>query len=79
MAAGFAGHAGLAISSPAEHREVAQQATQRVQRSEDRGRIARDLHDHVIGGLFATGLGIQALAGRTAGAAWPRPGLAARR
>ena len=65
MAAGFAGHAGLAIEL-ATAREVAQQATQRVQRSEDRGRIARDLHDHVIGGLFATGLGIQALAGRTA-------------
>ena len=65
MAAGFAGHAGLAIEL-ATAREVAQQATQRVQRSEDRGRIARDLHDHVIGGLFATGLGIQAVAGRTA-------------
>ncbi len=65
MAAGFAGHAGLAIEI-ATAREVAQQATQRVLRSEDRGRIARDLHDHVIGGLFATGLGIQALAGRTA-------------
>ena len=65
MAAGFAGHAGLAIEL-ATAREVAQQATQRVLRSEDRGRIARDLHDHVIGGLFATGLGIQALAGRIA-------------
>ncbi|MGO4691802.1 sensor histidine kinase [Glaciibacter sp. 2TAF33] len=30
---------------------------------EDRGRIARDLHDHVIQQLFATGLDLQGLAG----------------
>jgi signal transduction histidine kinase len=30
---------------------------------EDRGRIARDLHDHVIQQLFATGLDLQAVAG----------------
>ena len=33
--------------------------------SEDRERIARDLHDKVIQRLFATGLGLQAAASRT--------------
>ena len=44
--------------------EATQEAARRVLLLEDRGRIARDLHDQVIGRLFATGLGIQSLAGR---------------
>ena len=35
---------------------------QRMELIEDRGRIARDLHDHVIQQLFGTGLELQALA-----------------
>ncbi|MFJ7287059.1 GAF domain-containing protein [Curtobacterium sp. NPDC098951] len=35
-----------------------------VERAEDRGRIARDLHDHVIQRLFAAGLSLQATAQR---------------
>jgi PAS domain S-box-containing protein len=38
---------------------------QRLTLSEDRERIARDLHDKVIQKLFATGLGLQAAASRT--------------
>jgi PAS domain S-box-containing protein len=38
---------------------------QRLALSEDRERIARDLHDKVIQKLFATGLGLQAAASRT--------------
>jgi signal transduction histidine kinase len=63
MVAGFAGHAGLALELASAH-EAAQQSAHRVLLLEDRGRIARDLHDQVIGRLFATGLGIQSLAGR---------------
>ena len=63
MVAGFAGHAGLALELVNAH-EATQEAAQRVLLLEDRGRIARDLHDQVIGRLFATGLGIQSLAGR---------------
>lgn len=37
---------------------------QRLALSEDRERIARDLHDRVIQRLFATGLGLQSVAGR---------------
>lgn len=37
---------------------------QRVELIEDRGRIARDLHDHVIQQLFGTGLELQAIASR---------------
>ncbi|GAA1974683.1 two-component system sensor histidine kinase [Nocardioides panacihumi] len=40
----------------------ARRAQQRVDLLEDRARIARDLHDHVIQRLFAAGLGLQALA-----------------
>jgi PAS domain S-box-containing protein len=39
-------------------------ARQRLALSEDRERIARDLHDKVIQRLFATGLGLQAAASR---------------
>ncbi|OII19224.1 sensor histidine kinase [Curtobacterium sp. MCBA15_013] len=35
-----------------------------LERAEDRGRIARDLHDHVIQRLFAAGLSLQATAER---------------
>jgi signal transduction histidine kinase len=42
----------------------ARAARARVVLLEDRARIARDLHDHVIQRLFAAGLGLQALAMR---------------
>ena len=60
MVAGFAGHAGLALELA-----HAQEARRQLQQVEDRDRIARDLHDLVIQPLFATGLGINSLAGRT--------------
>ncbi|MBS1905847.1 MAG: GAF domain-containing protein [Actinobacteria bacterium] len=53
----FASQAGIAISLA---RARAQR--QRLEIVEDRGRIARDLHDHVIQRLFATTLGLQGLA-----------------
>ncbi|AGW41075.1 two-component system sensor protein [Leifsonia xyli subsp. cynodontis DSM 46306] len=53
----FATQAGLAISLAWAHRD-----RQRLEVIEDRSRIARDLHDHVIQRLFATGLRLQALA-----------------
>lgn len=37
----------------------------RLELSEDRARIARDLHDHVIQRLFAAGLSLQSTAGRS--------------
>ncbi len=57
MAAGFAGHASVALEL-ADARLAAQQLV----RSEDRARIARNLHDHVIQELFAIGLGLEATA-----------------
>jgi signal transduction histidine kinase len=60
MAAGFAVHAGLALELA-----HAQEARRKLLQFEDRDRIARDLHDVVIQRLFATGLGMSALAGRT--------------
>lgn len=56
----LAGRVGLAIEL-AEAREQ----RQRAQLSEDRARIARDLHDHVIQQLFGVGLELQALAGES--------------
>lgn len=53
----FANRAGIAISLAWARRD-----RQRLELIEDRGRIARDLHDHVIQRLFATGLSLQALA-----------------
>ncbi|GAB7006654.1 two-component system sensor histidine kinase [Nocardioides sp. AN3] len=47
----------------------ARTANMRVELLEDRARIARDLHDHVIQRLFAAGLGLQALAMRAGDAA----------
>jgi len=45
----------------------AREDQQRVLMLEDRGRIARDLHDHVIQDLFGTGLELQSLASAVAG------------
>jgi signal transduction histidine kinase len=58
MAAGFANHASTAL-------ELADARTseQRVLLLEDRERIARDLHDHVIQELFAIGLSLEGTAG----------------
>jgi signal transduction histidine kinase len=57
MAGGFAAHASVALELA-----DARAAAQRLARSEDRDRIARDLHDHVIQELFAIGLGLEATA-----------------
>ena len=57
MAVGFANHAALALELA-----DARDAQQRMVLLEDRDRIARDLHDHVIQRLFATGLSIQSVA-----------------
>ncbi len=61
LAADFAGQASVAIELAAARR-----SRERVALLEDRGRIARDLHDHVIQQLFATGLELQSVAGATA-------------
>lgn len=60
MAADFAGQASLATELA-----VARANRERVALLEDRGRIARDLHDHVIQQLFATGMELQTIAGVT--------------
>jgi signal transduction histidine kinase len=60
MAATFAGHAAVALEL-ADARAVGE----RLMLLEDRDRIARDLHDHVIQRLFAAGLTVQSvLSGR---------------
>lgn len=66
MAEAFASQAALAL-------ELADARTdqQRLSVLEDRDRIARDLHDHVIQRLFAIGLGVQSLAS-TLGETGPR-------
>ena len=53
----FASHISVAID-----RADASMVRRRVALLEDRSRIARDLHDHVIQRLFATGLSLQAAA-----------------
>jgi signal transduction histidine kinase len=58
MAADFAGQASLALRLAAGRADRARLAI-----LEDRGRIARDLHDHVIQRLFGAGLSLQAVAG----------------
>ncbi|MFY0407410.1 GAF domain-containing protein [Solicola sp. PLA-1-18] len=56
----FAGQAALALE-----RADAQRRLGAMQLLEDRDRIARDLHDHVIQRLFASGLALQGLAAAT--------------
>jgi signal transduction histidine kinase len=53
----FAAQAGIALTLAR-----ARQDREGLEVIEERSRIARDLHDHVIQRLFATGLGLQALA-----------------
>ena len=57
MGSSFASHIGVSID-----RAEARMIRRRVTLLEDRSRIARDLHDHVIQRLFATGLSLQAVA-----------------
>ena len=58
MASDFAGQASLALELARGRAD-----RQRLELLEDRSRIARDLHDHVIQRLFASGLGLQSVAG----------------
>ncbi|MFG6444815.1 GAF domain-containing protein [Microbacterium sp. P07] len=58
MVSDFADYVSVAMELAA-----AREAQQRMVLLEDRGRIARDLHDHVIQELFATGLGLHQIAG----------------
>lgn len=60
MAEAFASHAAIGLEL-ADRREGLRQLAV----LEDRHRIARDLHDHVIQRLFATGLSVQAAAVRS--------------
>lgn len=57
MGTSFASHISVSID-----RAEARMIRRRVALLEDRSRIARDLHDHVIQRLFATGLSLQAAA-----------------
>jgi signal transduction histidine kinase len=57
MGVSFAGHISVAIE-----RVESRSTRRRMALLEDRSRIARDLHDHVIQRLFATGLNLQAAA-----------------
>jgi signal transduction histidine kinase len=61
MAAGFASQASLALVLA-----DARSDQQRIALLEERDRIARDLHDHVIQQLFAVGLSLQGLAAQAA-------------
>ena len=60
----FTSHVGVVLD-----RAEVRRTRQRVAMLEDRNRIARDLHDHVIQRLFATGLSLQATATQVDGAA----------
>jgi signal transduction histidine kinase len=60
MAADFAGQASIALRLASLRSDKARLAV-----LEDRGRIARDLHDHVIQRLFGAGLSLQSVAGAT--------------
>lgn len=60
MAADFAGHVSLAMELGR-----AQQNRRTIALLDERDRIARDLHDHVIQQLFASGLRMSALAARS--------------
>jgi signal transduction histidine kinase len=57
MAGGFANHASVALELA-----DARASEQRIVLLEDRERIARDLHDHVIQELFAIGLSLESAA-----------------
>ncbi len=57
LSAGFASHASVALEL-----SDSRSAEQRLMLLEDRDRIARDLHDHVIQELFAIGLGLEQVA-----------------
>lgn len=57
MGISLAGHVAVALE-----RRKARESLRKVALMEDRGRIARDLHDHVIQRLFATGLSLQSTA-----------------
>ncbi|AXT86595.1 histidine kinase [Aeromicrobium sp. A1-2] len=57
MGMSFASHVSVAID-----RSESRRSRRRVALLEDRSRIARDLHDHVIQRLFGTGLSLQAAA-----------------
>ena len=59
MAFVFAGQAGVAIEVVRGRDD-----RRRLEQADDRARIARDLHDHVIQRLFGAGLSLQALAHR---------------
>lgn len=59
----FTSHVGVVLD-----RAEVRLTRQRVAMLEDRNRIARDLHDHVIQRLFATGLSLQATAAQVDGA-----------
>lgn len=58
MVSSFADQVTLAVQ-----RSDSRENHRRVELLEDRSRIARDLHDHVIQRLFAAGLSLQAIAG----------------
>lgn len=58
MVADLASRVGIAIEL-----SKARSDRQRIAVMEERGRIARDLHDHVIQQLFATGLELQSIVG----------------
>ena len=60
LLASFADHASIALELAAKQR-----AQRQLDLFGDRDRIARDLHDHVIQRLFATGLGLESLLQRT--------------
>lgn len=57
MASDFASQTGVAIELTSARAD-----RQRLELSDERSRIARDLHDHVIQRLFGTGLAMQSLA-----------------
>ena len=63
MATDFATQAALVLMVA-----TSQAAAKQLEMSEERARIARDLHDHAIQGIFAVGLGLNGLALRVGGA-----------